>query len=436
MLEATLLPQKNNSKIINAWCSYDIANSVYNLCITTTLYPIYYQEVTKQFWGSDVVTFLSLSVRNTVLYNYSIASGYFFIIFLTPLLAGIADMGGYRKRFMQFFTLIGALSCIGLYWFNGSNIAYGFTLQALAVIGFAGSQVNYNSFLPIIATRDKHDKISARGFSWGYGGSMLLLIFNLYCIENYATFGFSGKLDAVRFAFLEVGIWWLLISQYAFRHLKEYKGEFSLKLQVFSKGFQEIKSVYGVVAHYKPMRRFLLAFFLFSTGVQTIMLVATLFGSKELGITGSKLIITVLLIQILGLTGATFFGWLSGKRGNKFSLVSMLIIWVIVCIYAFFIRTEIEFFVIAAFVGLVMGGIQSQARSTFSKMIPLESHDTASYFSFYDVTEKTAIVLGMVGFGLIEQLSGSMRLSTLFLSVLFVASLVIIVKTPFSLTHK
>jgi len=429
MTQDGIMPEKNNKKIINAWCSYDIANSAYSLSISTVLYPIYYQAITKQVWGSDVVSFVGINIKNTVLYDYFIAFGYFLIIFLTPLLSGIADMGGYRKRFMKIFTLVGSLSCIGLYWFNGNNIILGVLLPAFAVVGFAGSLVYYNSFLPIIATPDRHDKISARGFSWGYGGSLVLLIFNLYCIENYQKFGFAGKLDAVKFAFIEVGVWWFTIAQIAFWHLKEYQGSFTLKSHVFTKGFQEIIKVFSIVKKNTTMRKFLLSFLLFSIGVQTIILVATLFGSKELGIEGSKLIVTILLIQILALIGATFFGWVSTKKGNKFSLVTMLIIWSIVCFIAYFIHNDSQFFILASLVGLVMGGIQSQARSTYSKLIPENSKDTASFFSFYDITEKAAIVIGMLCFGFIEQVTGSMRLSALLLTVFFLASLVIVVRT-------
>lgn len=423
--------EKNNPKVINAWCSYDIANSAYNLIITTAIFPIYYQEVTKQAFGGELVNFLGLQIRNTVLYDYAIAAAYFLIIFLTPLLSGIADMGGYRKLFMRLFTMMGAASCFLLYWFNGFNIVFGISFVALAVVGYAGSLVYYNSFLPIVATPDKQDKVSARGFSFGYAGSMLLLIFNLYTIENYQKFGFSGKLDAVRFSFLEVGLWWFLVSQIAFWYLKEYPAKFTFKTSVFSKGFKEIVAVFNLVKKQTSTIRFLLAFWFFSMGVQTIILVATLFGSTELGITGPKLIITILIIQVLAIVGATLFGMVSSKWGNKLSLASMLVIWVLVCVAAFFITTDIQFFVLAGLVGMVMGGIQSQARSTYSKLIPEDTTDTASYFSFYDITEKFAIVIGMFSFGFIEQLTGSMRNSALLLSVFFIASLVLILMTKF-----
>ncbi|HEX3006198.1 MAG TPA: MFS transporter [Bacteroidales bacterium] len=427
---------KNSKKVINAWCSYDIANSAYSLSISTVLYPIYYGEITNKAWGSSTVEFLGRSFQNTALYDYAIASGFLLVILLTPLLSGIADMAGLRKRFMQMFTYIGALSCIALYWFNGNNIFWGVLFPALAVVGFAGSLVYYNSFLPLIATPEQHDRISARGFSWGYAGSMVLLIINLFCIEKYEMLGFPSKLDAVRFAFLEVGVWWLLISLIAFRYLKEERKEVDFKRNIYSKGFREIITIFHSVRKQAQMKLFLLAFFLYSVGVQTIILVSTLFGSKELGMSSSELIVTILLIQILGIAGSIVFGRVSSRFGNKQSLGTMLIIWVAVCSAGYFIKTNTHFFVLASMVGLVMGGIQSQSRSTYSKMIPEDSLDTSSYFSFYDITEKVAIVVGMFGFGLLEELSGSMRNSVLFLGILFLLSLIVVLFSSFRVRVK
>jgi len=419
-------PVQNSRKVINAWCSYDIANSAYNLIITSSLFPVFYQEITKKVFGSEIVNFAGFHIKNTVLYNYAVAAAYFIIILLTPLLSGIADLGGYRKLLMRFFTLFGSVSCFCLYWFTGANVEYGIILVALGVIGYAGSLVYYNSFLPIIATPDRHDKISARGFSWGYAGSMVLLIFNLITIMNYKKFGFHDEFAALKFSFLEVGVWWLAVSQIAFYFLKEYPGQFTFKTSVLSKGFKEIIKVFGKIREQASTSRFLLAFWFFSMGVQTIMLVAAQFGSAELGISGNKLIITILIIQFVGIVGAWLFGEVSTHWGNKLSLVIMLIIWIAICVWAYFITTEMQFYIIAAMVGMVMGGIQSQARSTYSKLIPTDTTDTASYFSFYDITEKFAIVIGMFGFGFIEQITKSMRNSTILLSAFFIISLVII----------
>ena len=419
----------NSPKVINAWCSYDIANSAYILSVNTVLYPIFYQQVTQKAFGSEMITFMGLSIRNTVLYEYAIALGYLIVIFLTISLSGIADLGGYRKQFMRFFTMLGSFACIGLYWFTGANITLGLILPMLAVLGFAGSLVYYNSFLPIIATPDRHDRISAKGFSFGYAGSMALLIFNIFSLQKYQLFGFSDSLQAIRFSFIEVGIWWLAVSQIAFYYLREERKVVRWDVTIFTRGFHEVFKVFKYIKKYKMMYRFLLAFFFFSMGVQTIIIVASLFGKAELGISDAKLIMTILIIQAVAILGAFIFGRVSSRFGNRTSLLWMLAIWVFVCFSAYNVQDEFQFFVLSALVGLVMGGIQSQARSTWSKLIPTNTMDTASYFSFYDSTEKLAIVIGMLGFGIIEQITGSMRNSTLLLSLFFIVSFLIIAFT-------
>ncbi len=419
----------NSPKVINAWCSYDIANSAYVLSVNTVLYPIFYQQVTQKAFGSEMVTFMGLNIKNTVLYEYAIALGYFLVIILTLSLSGIADMGGYRKRFMQTFTTLGSFACMGLFFFTGANIWLGLLLPMLAVLGFAGSLVYYNSFLPIIATPDRHDRISARGFSFGYAGSMILLIFNILSLEKYEWFGFSDGLEAIRFSFIEVGIWWLVVSQIAFYYLREEHKAVKWDVTIFTRGFHEVFNVLGYIRKHKTMYRFLLSFFFFSMGVQTIIIVASLFGKAELGVSDTMLIVTILIIQAVAILGAFLFGRVSTRFGNRTSLLWMLAIWIIICFSAYKVQTEFQFYALSALVGLVMGGIQSQARSTWSKLIPSDTTDTASYFSFYDSTEKLAIVIGMLGFGIIEQITGSMRNSTLLLSLFFIVSFLIIAFT-------
>lgn len=419
----------NDPKVINAWCSYDIANSAYVLSVNTVLYPIFYQQMTQKAFQSEMVTFMGLTLKNTVFYEYAIALGYFLVIVMTLSLSGIADAGGLRKRFMQFFTLLGSLACTGLYFFNGANIGLGLILPMLAVLGFAGSLVYYNSFLPIIATPDRHDSISARGFSFGYAGSMVLLLFNLFSLSNYGLFGFADSLEATRFSFIEVGIWWILVSQFAFYFLREERKQVTWNASVVTRGFREVFSVFGYISRHKTMSMFLLSFFFFSMGVQTVIIVASLFGKAELGISDTMLIVTILIIQVVAILGAMLFGKVSSRFGNRTSLIWMLCTWIFVCISAYEVRTDLQFYFLSGLVGLVMGGIQSQARSTWSKLIPHGNTDTASFFSFYDSTEKLAIVIGMLGFGFIDQVTGSMRNSTLLLSVFFIVSLVIIAFT-------
>lgn len=412
--------EKNNKKVIKAWCSYDIANSAYNLIITSVLFPIYYQSTTKDAFGGEIVKFWGYSIKNTVLYDYTLAFAYFVIILLMPILSGIADFGGYRKRFMRFFTFMGSASCISLYWFSGNNLYFGLLAMSLAVIGYAGSLVYYNSFLPVIATPENHDRISARGFSWGYAGSMILLTINLLVISYYDSFGFETKIEALKFAFICVGIWWIGISQIAFYFLKDIPGHGKFSNQIITKGYSEIKKVFNDVRKKANIDKYLLAFFFYSMGVQTVMLVASIFGSAELGISGSKLILTILLIQLLGILGSFLFARISELHGNKRSILTMLVIWIAICIVAYYITNEYEFYALAAAVGLVMGGIQSQSRSTYAKLIPEGTIDTASYFSFYDLTEKASIVLGLFTFGLLDHITGSMRVSALSLAIFFI----------------
>jgi MFS transporter, UMF1 family len=416
--------EKNNPKVINAWCSYDWANSVYNLTVTTTLFPVYYSAATREAFGGDVVSFLGWQLPNTVLYSYAISFSYFVIVLLSPILSGIADFSGRKKNFMQFFTYLGSLSCIGLYFFDGGNVVYGISCAVLASIGYAGALVFYNSFLPEIVTPDLMDKVSARGFSMGYIGSVILLIINLVVINQHEVFGFEGAGGATRFAFLMVGVWWVGFAQIAFRRLRDNPVKNAITSDVLGKGFRELRNVLTVMRQQESMPRYLLAFFFYSMGVQTVILLAPLFGESVIGLPSEKLILTVLILQIVAVGGSFLFAYVSSRFGNKLSLAIMLIIWMAICVGAFYLTSETEFFIMAAFVGLVLGGTQAISRSTYSKLIPQGSKDTASFFSLYDVSEKIAIVIGTLAYGLIEQLTGNMRYSSLSLIVFFVLGFV------------
>lgn len=405
------------NKTINAWCSYDIANSVYKLLITTVLFPIYYKAVTNEY-----LMIFGFTIKNTVLYDYSLSFAFLVIAFISPLLSGIADYGGHRKRYMQFFTFLGAASCAAMYFFNGNNLIFGLMTIILAAIGYEGSVLFYNSFLPRIADKALHDRISSRGYSWGYAGSMILLGINLYLISN--------EIVSVRHSFLQVGLWWFLFSWIAFVILKETKTNSNFSITIIKKGYQELIGVQKQVFKNITTKRFLLSFFFYSMGLQTLMLVAIMFGQSEVGIGRTQLIATILILQVLAIIGATFFAFISKKYGNKQSITSMLFIWLAVCIGGYLVQTVFQFYLLAGGVGLVMGGIQSQSRSTFSKLIPKNSNDTASYFSFYNFSEKMAIVFGMFSFGFIEQVTGSARNSTIALGVYFIIALLILVKTP------
>jgi UMF1 family MFS transporter len=418
--------EKNNKRLINAWASFDWSNSVYNLIVTTAIFPIYYLSTTQNAFGGEMVDFFGITVKNSVLYSYAISFSFLVIVFLAPVLSGIADFSGRKKRFMQFFTYLGSLSCIGLYFFTGQNVEYGITCAITASIGFAGSLVFYNAFLPEVATEDYMDRVSARGFSYGYIGSVILLVINLVLYMKSDLFGFENGGAATRFGFILVGVWWMGFAQFAFYYLEDRATGKTITIGILGNGVRELKKVFRVVRSKTVMLRFLSAFFIYSMGVQTVMLLAPLFGDKEVGMTADEMIFVVLILQILAIAGAYFFALISKFKGNGFAIGTTLIIWIFICITGYFLKDKMSFYGLAGLLGFVMGGVQSISRSTYSKLIPEETKDTASFFSFYDITEKLAIVIGSFSYGFIDMITGSMRNSMVFMSLFFIGGFVLL----------
>jgi len=427
---------KNPKKVQNAWAMYDWANSVYSLTITSTIFPIYFNSVTTSAAGGDRVMFFGKEIINTVLYSYSLSFSFLIVVLISPLLSGMADFGGKKLLYMKIFAYLGALSCIGLFFFTGDNLEWGIICSVLASIGFSGSIVFYNSFLPEIATPDEFDFLSARGFSLGYIGSVLLLIFNLVMVEFPQWFGLQNGGQAARWSFLITGLWWAGFAQIPFRFLPNNPYQRKVSKELLLKGYQEIKFIFWEVRRDKRLNKFLASFLFYSMGVQTVMYLAATFGDKELQLPGDKLIITILIIQIVAIVGSYLFAFISSKRGNKQALAIMVFIWIFICLGAYFVVNVNQFYALAFVVGMVMGGIQSLSRSTYSKLIPLKTTRHASYFSFYDVTEKIAVVLGTFSYGFIEQLSGSMRNSSLALGLFFMVGLgfLLLLKMPYKST--
>ncbi len=414
----------NQKKTIRAWCMYDWANSVYSLTITSAIFPIYYQAVAVNANGGDKVKFFGTEVVNSVLYSYALSASFLLVAILLPILSGIADYAGKKKFFLKMFMFIGSISCIGLFFFTGKNIEWGILCSVMASVGYSGSLVFYDAFLNEIVTEDKRDIVSAKGYSYGYLGSVILLVLNLVVIEMPNTFGLADAGIASRVAFLTVGVWWIGFSLYAIAKLPENPHGRRPEGHYLTNGYRELRNVWGQLKDMEGMRKYLLAFFFYNMGVQTVMYLAATFGSKELKMEASKLIMTVLLIQFVAIAGSFLFAFLSKKRGNIQSLLVMIVIWIVCCLYAYFVNQEIEFFALAAVVGLVMGGIQSLSRATFSKIMPPDTVDTASFFSFYDVTYNLSIVFGTFVYGYIEQVTGSMRNSTLALASFFIIGII------------
>lgn len=430
--------EKGNKRVIKGWIFYDWANSVYNLVISSAIFPVFYANVTESHYlktvGRDkllpdenvMVDFFGITLSNSVLFSYVLAASFLVVSILSPLLSGIADVTGSKKRFLQFFCYLGALSSISLFWFSPANIEWGMLSIFLASIGFWNSLVFYNAYLPEIAEPKYHDNISARGFSMGYFGSMILLVICLAIIMFIDP-------AYTKYSFILVGLWWMGFAQFTFRRLPHNVYKRDVKSGYIFKGIQELKSVFKEFRQTKRLQRYLLSFFFFNTGVQTVMLMAVVFAKKEIdwGAAGGDtgLIIAILLIQILGAGGAYLMSYISSLIGNLRTLIIVVIGWMILCIWAYFLQDPIEFYFLAAGIGLVMGGVQALSRSTYSKFLPT-TEDHASYFSFYDVAEKIGIVLGLFFFGLMEYLTGDLRASVLSIIAFFAVGLVLLIFVP------
>ncbi|UII76334.1 MFS transporter [Flagellimonas sp. HMM57] len=432
-----VLALKGSKKLLNAWAFYDWANSVYSLVISSAVFPIFYGALFR-IAEIEKVTVFGGEIARAPLISYVTSLAFVFIAIITPLISGIADYLGNKRLFLKFFCYLGALSCIGLYWFSLENIYFGLTCYFFGLVGFWVSFAINNSYLPDIAFPDQQDGISAKGFSLGYVGSVILLIFNLAMVMQPALFGITdngnevAEIKAMKYSFVSVGIWWILFSQYTFTVLpKGYKKE-GERTNIILNGFKELQSVWKQLGTETRLKRYLGAFFVYSMAVQTIMLIATYFGEEEInwGTDSERttgLIISILVIQIVAIFGATVTAFASKAFGNIKTLVVINIFWLLLCVYAYFLQTPMDFYIAAGLVGIVMGGIQALSRSTYSKFLP-ETTDTASFFSFYDVAEKIGIVIGTFLYGIVAQITGSMRDGTIFLGLFFLVGVLLLLR--------
>ncbi|MEP1489507.1 MAG: MFS transporter [Algibacter sp.] len=453
--------KKGSKKLLNAWAFYDWANSVYTLTIASSIFPIFYSAL----FLSEIKTVVAFGMefKSTALITFVTAFTFLVVAFTSPILSGIADYVGNKKSFLKFFCYLGSAGCIGLYWFDitPEKIHLSLLFYFMGLIGYWGSLVFYNSYLPDIAFPEQQDKISARGFSMGYLGSVLLLLLNLAMVMKPEWFGFDisisdhiiktgteeeivlalkearegASFEAMKISFITVGIWWALFSQYSFYFLPDGASSgHKVTTAVVFNGLKELRLVWKQLKQDLRLKRYLYAFFVFSMAVQTIMLIAVYFGEEEIawvddGAKTTGLIVSILVIQLVAILGAFLTSRASAKFGNINTLIVVNFIWMALCFYAYFMKTPVQFYIAAGFVGLVMGGVQSLARSTYSKFLP-ETEDTTSYFSFYDVAEKIGIVIGMVIFATIDQITGSMRNAILFLFVFFLWGIILLYRVP------
>lgn len=430
---------KGSKKLLNAWAFYDWANSVYSLVIASAIFPIYYGGLFR-IAGIEKVSIFGGEIARAPLISYITSAAFVFIAIITPFLSGIADYLGNKKVFMRLFCYLGGLSCIGLYWFSLEHIYLGLICYFFGLVGFWVSFAINNSYLPDIAFTHQQDRISAKGFSMGYIGSVILLLINLAMVMSPETFGIPdsqevpAEMQAMKYSFASVGIWWIFFSQYTFYHLPKGNKREGERTNIIFNGFRELMGVWAQLTHTLVLKRYLTAFFVYSMAVQTVMLIAAYFGEEEIAWGSDSerttgLIVSILVIQLVAIAGATLTAMASRIFGNIPVLVGINLLWVGICIYAYFVVTPMDFYVVAGIVGLVMGGIQALSRSTYSKFIP-KTRDTASFFSFYDVSEKIGIVIGTLLYGMVAQFTGSMRNATIFLGIFFLGGIFLLLRVP------
>ncbi len=418
--------QKNDPKTIRAWVMYDWANSVYVLVITSAIFPAYYNQITR-LNGSGVVDIFGIPMENTTVYSVNMGLAFGIVALISPLLSSISDYTGNQKGFMRMFCYLGVLGCSMLFWFDGRDHLYiGLAGALLSTIGYSGSIVFYNSYLPAIATEDRQDKVSARGFAFGYTGATILLLINLTLIMNQKRLDITDSTLLPRVAFLLTGLWWLGFAQITFSGLPNRILNKQPKRQNLFNSYHELIKIWKRLRQERELRTFLLSFFFYIMGVQTVLFMAGSFGEKEVHLQVTQLIVMVLLLQFVGIAGAYLFAWISKKLGNISSIRIAVVVWIIICSGCYFIITPVDFYIAGGCIGLVMGGIQALSRSTYSKLIP-KTGNNAGYFSFYDVCEKLAMMCGLVIWGYMDNLTGSMRTSILSLGLWFSISLVLLV---------
>jgi UMF1 family MFS transporter len=414
--------QLNDKRVINGWAFFDWANSAYYLVVSTAVFPIYYSHI-----APDYILVGNTTIASAAMYSFAVSFAYILIAFVSPLLSGIADYSGRRMTFLKGFTLAGALGCIALFFFDSPEAYWiGMIAFIIGAIGAAGGLVFYDSYLPLIATEDRYDKVSARGYSYGYVGSVILLLFCLLLIQKPLWFGITNPTLPTRLSFVFVGLWWLGFSQITFRRLpKDAPSKFAWSF--FQKGRMELVHVWQKIKHDKNILRFLGSYFFYIAGVHTVIYLASLFASEVLEFEDGELIMTILLLQLVAIPGALLFAAVSKWKGNKTSLMIQLFIWVGICMGAYLIQEKWHFYLLAATVGLVLGGIQSLSRSTYAKLLEDRKEDPTSFFSFYDVLSKIAIVSGTFFFGLVNSMTGNMRYSVLVLAVFFALGIMMLI---------
>ncbi|MXV74967.1 MFS transporter [Candidatus Poribacteria bacterium] len=420
---------KNDKKTIFGWCMYDWANSAYITTAAVALLPDYFARAVVGEAGVDI---LGTNVSATALWSFMLGGAAFLVFLFAPVLGAVADFSSAKKRFLTSFAYAGSLFAMMLYFCGSGDVTLTVVLFMSTQVCFVGANVFYDAFLPQIASEDKLDSVSARGYAFGYIGGSLQFAIALGLVAMHETVGISLTM-AARIGMAMTGLWWGGWTLLTMKYLKEVKTPYQLPekyrqqpkvLAYLTVGISRTIATAKKVGRFKHLTLFLIAYMVYNDGIHTVTSMATIYGTEELKLTTTALMVTLLLVQVVAIGGALIFSRLANRIGAKRSVMFALVLWSGVVTYGYFIHTATEFFVLGMVVGVVLGGTQALSRSFYGAMIPEEA--SAEFYGFYSVFSKFSSIWGPVTFGVIKQVTGSARLAIISLMIFFIVGLVLL----------
>ncbi len=426
---------KDDKREIFGWAMYDWANSAFSTTIGTVFLGPYLASLAAGAAGADgMVRVAGIPVAPDSFFPYSVSFSVLLQVLFLPILGAIADYSHMRKQMMQLFATLGASATILLFFVSGDLWWLGGLLYIVANLAFGAAMVFYNAYLPDIASEEKRDSVSSYGWAMGYIGGGLLLLLNLVFYQTHETLGVPTGL-AIRINLASAGVWWLGFSFLTWARLQTRQAHRALPAgeTYTSIGFTQLRQTLGELKNFPETMKYLLAYFLYNDGIQTVIAVSATFAAAPLARGGLEvdtgtLTMVILMIQFVAFFGALFWGKLAGWIGAKQSILVSLVIWAGVVIYAYGglqgDTRVTQFFILGAFIALVMGGSQAISRSLFAQMIPPGKE--AEFYSFYEVSERGTSWIGPLLFGLMNQWFGNLRLAILSLIFFFVVGLILL----------
>lgn len=417
----------NDKRELRGWYFYDWANSAFYTTVITVFLGPYLTEITKAAADAEGFVYpLGIKVGAGSFFPYIVSLSVALQVFVLPVLGAFADYSHVKKQMLGFFAYLGSFATVCMYFVKDSRYILGGILFLIANLSFGASIVIYNSFLNDIASEDKRDEVSSKGFALGYIGGGLLLGLNLVFFSRAESFGLTTG-EAVRISLLSSGAWWGIFTLIPMALLKRRQAIRSLPAgkSYWSIGFSQLWHTIKSLPRYPHTLLFLLGFLLYNDGIQTVIIMASTFGQEALGLEVSTLTTVVLMIQFIAFFGATLFNYIAKAVGTKRAIMISILVWTATVFYAYsFLQTKRDFFILGAIIGIVLGGSQALSRSLFSLMIP--KGQEAEYFSLYEVSDKGTSWMGPFLFGFVYQMTNNYRQAILSLAILFVLGLIIL----------